>query len=117
MRLLSALTLIIFAVAPIASTAQQLYKVPDVSSMKHVTTRSSDRAPEIPGKETTIDYYSAPNGQIITIYSYRGRTVAFSVHSNTDVQKTYRLFMDLNGNGLFQEVNRGTQWRLPQWAK
>ena len=117
MRLSSALALIILAVVPIMSAAQQLYKVPDVSSMKHVTTRSSDRAPEIPGKETTMDYYSAPNGQIITIYSYRGRTVAFSVHSNKDVQKTYRLFMDLNGNGLFQEVNRGTQWQLPQWAR
>ena len=117
MRLFSVLALIIFAVVPIVSAAPQLYKVPDVSSMKHVTTRSSDRAPEIPGKETSMDYYSAPNGQIITIYSYRGRTVAFSVHSNKDVQKTYRLFMDLNGDGLFQEVDRGAQWRLPRWSR
>jgi hypothetical protein len=64
-----------------------------------------------------MDYYSTPDGQIVTIYSYRGRNVAFSVHSNSDVQKTYRLFMDLNGKGLFQQVNRGAQWQLPRWAR
>jgi hypothetical protein len=117
MRLFSALVLIIFSVVPVSSAAQQLYRVPNVSSMKHMTTRSSDRAPEIPGKETSMDYYSTPDGQIVTIYSYRGRNVAFSVHSNSDVKKTYRLFMDLNGKGLFQQVNRGAQWRLPRWAR
>lgn len=117
MRLLSALVIIIFSVMPVSSAAQQLYKVPNVRSMKHVTTRSSDRAPDIPGKETSMDYYSAPDGQIVTVYSYRGRNVAFSLHSNRDVQKTYRLFMDTNGKGLFQEVSRGAQWRLPRWAR
>ncbi|MEJ2716964.1 MAG: hypothetical protein P8182_07465 [Deltaproteobacteria bacterium] len=117
MRALSALVVIVFLALPVWSAAEQLYKVPNVSSMKHVTSRSSDRAPDIPGKETSMEYYSAPDGQIVTIYSYRGRNVAFSVHSNKDVQKTYRLFMDLNGNGLFQEVPGGTHWQLPGWAR
>ncbi len=96
---------------------QQKYKLPDIRSLKHITTSQSDHASDIPGKETTMDFYSATNGQIITIYSYRNRPVAFSTHSNTDVQNTYRLFMDLTGEGLFQEVDRSRSWQLPAWAR
>ncbi len=110
------LAVLVGGVMSYSSKAQSLYKMPDVKSMKHLTTSSSDHAPDIPGKETTMDFYSAPDGTIITVYSYRGRTVAFSTHSNKDVQNTYRIFMDLNGNGLFQEINRGA-WQLPTWAR
>lgn len=96
---------------------QQKYKLPDIRSLKHITTSQSDHASDIPGKETTMDFYSAPNGQVITIYSYRNRPVAFSTHSNSDVQNTYRLFMDLTGEGLFQEVDRSRPWQLPEWSR
>jgi hypothetical protein len=99
------------------SIAQQLFRLPDVSSMKHVTTRQSDHAADIPGNETTMDYYAGPGGQMTTIYSYRGRKVAFSTHSNHDIQGTYRIFMDQTGNGLFQEINKGVLWQLPAWAR
>lgn len=99
------------------SVAQQLYKLPDVSSMKHVTTRQSDHAADIPGKETIMDYYAGPSGQMITIYSYKGRKVAFSTHSNHDIQGTFRIFIDPAGNGLFQEINKGVPWQLPPWAR
>jgi hypothetical protein len=85
--------------------------------MKHMTTKNSDHAPDIPGNETTMDYYTGSTGDVITVYSYRGRTVAFSTHSNKDVQGSYRIFMDLTGEGFFQEINRGVQWQLPAWAK
>lgn len=101
----------------VLSLAQQSYRLPNTGSLKHLTTKKSDRASDVPGKETTIDYYSAPSGQIITIYSYQGRNVAFSTHSNSDMQGSYRLFMDLTGDGLFQEVNRAMRWQLPAWAR
>lgn len=108
-------SIIIFS--DLLALAQQAYRLPDVRSLKHLTTRQSDRAPDIPGKETTIDYYSAPSGQIISVYSYQGRDVAFTTHSNSDMQGTYRLFINMNGDGLFQEVNRATQWQIPPWAR
>ncbi len=98
-------------------SAQQVYRLPDLRSFKHLTTGSSDHAPDIPGKETTMDYYTAPTGEIYTVYSYRGRNVAFSVHSNSDAQKSRRIFMDMRGDGNFQEINPGLQWYLPAWAK
>jgi uncharacterized protein Usg len=99
------------------ATAQQFYRLPDLKSFKPLTTSSSDHAPDIPGKETTMDFYTAPSGEIYTVYSYKGRNVAFSVHSNSDIQKTYRIFMDMRGDGNFQEINRGAQWYLPAWAR
>lgn len=101
----------------LSTVAQPFYRLPDKRSLKHITTKQSDHASDIPGKETIIDYYSAPNGQVITIYSYKGRSVAFSVHSNNDVQRTYRFFMDLRGDGNFQTVNAAAGWQLPSWAK
>lgn len=109
--------LLVFITLPIFAEAQQKFRLPDVKSLKHITTKNSDHAPDIPGNETTMDYYSSPNGDVVTVYSYRGRTVAFSTHSNKDVQGSYRVFMDLTGEGSFQEINRGVQWQLPAWAK
>jgi hypothetical protein len=105
---------------PVLSSAQQApqkYRLPDLRSLKHLTTSSSDHAPDIPGKETAMDFYSAPSGEMVTVYSYRGRTVAFSTYNNSDMQKTYRIFMDLLGDGWFQEINRGVQWQLPAWVR
>ncbi len=112
------LTIIILCsiLSPFA-TAQQFYRLPDLKTFKHLTTGSSDHAPDIPGKETMMDYYTAPSGEVYTVYSYRGRNVAFSVHSNSDPQKTRRVFMDMRGDGNFQEINPGVQWYLPAWAK
>lgn len=104
------------ALAP-AQQAPQKYRLPDLKSMKQLTSSSSDHAPDIPGKETTMDFYSAPSGDMITVYSYNGRSVAFSTHNNSDMQKTYRIFMDLTGDGWFQEINRGVQWQLPAWVR
>jgi hypothetical protein len=101
----------------LSAEAQQGYRLPDLRSMKRLTTGSSDHAADIPGKETTMDFYSASGGEVYTVYSYRGRTVAFSVHVNSDVQGTYRVYMDHTGNGVFQEINRGVQWSLPAWAR
>jgi hypothetical protein len=112
-----ATAMIFFMIFLLSAEAQQKYRLPDVKSMKHITTKNSDHAPDIPGNETTMDYYSGPNGDVVTVYSYRGRTVGFSTHSNKDVQGTYRVFMDLTGEGFFQEINRGIQWQLPAWVK
>jgi hypothetical protein len=100
-----------------SSSAQQFYRMPDLRSFKHLTTGSSDHAPDIPGKETMMDHYTAPTGEVYTVYSHKGRNVAFSVHSNSDAQKTRRIFMDMRGDGNFQEINPGLQWYLPAWAK
>ncbi len=97
--------------------AQQSYRIPDIRSLKHLTSRKTDRAPDIPGNETTMDYYSAPSGQIITVYSYQGRDIAFTTHNNSDYQGTLRLFLNMNGDGLFQEVNRAVRWQIPAWAR
>lgn len=93
------------------------FRLPDIRSLKHLTTRQTEHARDIPGKETTMDYYSSPNGSIVTVYSYMGKPVTFSTHSNSDYQGTYRLFMDLTGSGIFQEVNRSTPWELPAWVR
>lgn len=98
------------------SFGQSYYQLPDVRSLKHLTTNSSDHAPDIPGKETQMDSYSGPGGQVVTVYSYRGRPVAFSTHSNSDIQKTYRIFLDPTGEGRFVEINRGP-WQIPAWAR
>jgi hypothetical protein len=98
------------------ATAQPLYQMPDVRSLKHLATRSSDHAPDIPGKETTMDFYSGTDGTIITVYSYRARNVAFSTHNNSDVQGSYRVFLDTTGKGLFQDIGK-SQWQLPTWAR
>lgn len=102
---------------PDEGKTQQGYRLPDLNTLKHLTTSTSDHAADIPGKETTMDFYAAPSGEMITIYSYRGKRVAFSSHMNNDIQGTYRLFMDLTGQGVFQEVNRSAQWQLPAWAR
>lgn len=107
---------LIFAL-PFASDAQQTFRLPDVNSLKHLTTKMSDHAADIPGDETTINYYSAPNGEIVSIYSFRGRNVAFSAHSNSDVQNTYKFFMDVKGDGLFQQTNVPPDWQLPAWVR
>jgi hypothetical protein len=111
------ISLILMISLPSLTWAQQKYLLPDFRSLKHLTTAKSEHASDIPGKETTMDFYSAPNGQVITIYSYKGRNVAFSTHSNSDVQNTYRIFMDLTGDGSFQEINKSLQWELPAWAR
>ena len=82
-----------------------------------MTTGTSNHAPDIPGKQTTMDFYSGPGGEMITVYSYNGKRVAFSTHNNSDMQNTYRIFMDLTGDGWFQEINRGAQWQLPAWVR
>jgi hypothetical protein len=114
------LVIIAFLSVPALSPAQQppqKYRLPDIKSLKRLTSSSSDHAPDIPGKETTMDFYSAPSGDMITVYSYNGRSVAFSTHNNSDMQKTYRIFMDLTGDGWFQEINRGAPWQLPAWVR
>jgi hypothetical protein len=103
--------------APQVQQVPQKYRLPDLKSLKRLTTSSSDHAPDIPGKETTMDFYSAPSGDMITVYSYSGRSVAFSTYKNSDMQNTYRIFMDLTGDGWFQEINRGAQWQLPAWVR
>ncbi|MCA1960285.1 MAG: hypothetical protein LDL33_05780 [Desulfomonile sp.] len=108
---------LVLVAAPFAAVGQQVFRAPDVKSMKHLTTKRSDHARDIPGEETTMDYYIGQNGEIITMYSFRGRTVAFSAHSNTGDQQGYRLYMDLKGDGLFQQVNVGPDWQIPQWAR
>lgn len=112
-----AVMVVIAACATVSGAQQPGYRLPDLKSMKHLTTSSSEHAPDIPGKETTMDFYSAPSGEIFTVYSYRGKTVAFSTHSNSDPQNTLRVFMDLTGQGVFQEINRTTQWQLPAWVR
>jgi hypothetical protein len=111
------IALIMIAVLPSGSDAQQTFRLPDVNALKHLTTKMSDHAADIPGDETTINYYSAPNGEIISIYSFRGRNVAFSAHSNSDVQGTYKFFMDVKGEGLFQQMNAPADWQLPAWVR
>ena len=95
--------LILFSQWPVH--AQQTVTLPEVSKMKLLTTQWSSHASDIPGKQTRMDFYSTPEGQIITVYSYKSRSIAFSVHSNSDVQKSYRLYIDPTGNHLFQEIN------------
>jgi hypothetical protein len=110
------LVLCIMVASSVISLAQQSYRLPDIRSLKHLTTRKADRATDIPGKETSMDYYSGPSGQIITVYSFRGRDVVFTTHSNSDMQGTYRVFMDTTGDGLFQEISRAP-WQLPPWVR
>jgi hypothetical protein len=97
--------------------APRLYRVPDVRSLKYLTTKHAEHAADIPGKETTANYYSTPDGQVVSVYSFRGKTVAFSINSNTNSGQNFRLFMDLNGDGLFQQVGGGTRWVIPAWAR
>jgi len=112
-----ALVGVLLVCVPVLSEAQVKYQLPDVRNLKHLTSKTTDRAPDIAGNETTVDYYSAPNGQIISTYSYRGRCYAFSTHSNNDVQNTYRIFVDQKGDGLFLEINRSAPWQIPPWIR
>ena len=98
------------------SVAQQMYRLPDRGALKHVTTKQSNRVLDSRGAKATMDYYSAPNGQIITIYSLHGRNFAFSTHSNSDAQRSYRIFVDMTGDGSFQEVT-GASWQVPLWVR
>ena len=112
-----AFAITVLLLCPLESSAQQSFRAPDVSSMKHLTSRGSDRARDIPGDETTLDYYSAPKSQIVSVYTYRGRTIAWSVHSNSDPTNSMRLFVDTSGDGFFQEINRSAPWTIPPWAR
>jgi hypothetical protein len=107
---------VFFSGLPIYSQ-QGGYRLPDTRSLKHLTTKQTEHARDIPGKETTTDYYSSPNGTVVTVYTYMGKPVAFSTHSNTDYQGTYRLFMDLAGTGTFQAISRTPAWELPAWVR
>jgi uncharacterized protein Usg len=98
--------------------AQQFFRMPDLRAMKHLSaSQKADKAPDIPGKETNLDYYVGKDGLIVTVYSYHGNKAAFSTHYNKDIQKTYRIFVDFTGNGMFQEINRGVKWTIPKWAR
>jgi hypothetical protein len=99
------------------SLGQALVRLPDVTQLKRLTTKSSDRAPDIPGEETTMDFFSGPGGRIITIYSFRGRKIAFSMHFNSNPKETYRVFVDQTGDGLFSELPKGRSWQIPGWAR
>lgn len=99
------------------ANAQQLFRLPDVSGMKRVTTSQTDRARDIPGKETTMEYHAGSGGHVVTIYSFRGRKVSFSTHNNSDIQGTYRIFLDMTGGGTFQEIDKSVPWQLPTWAR
>ncbi len=114
--IVSASAILLFALC-LPADAQQTYRLPDLRTLKHLTTGSSDHAADITGKETTMDFYSASGGEIYTVYSYRGKIVAFSTHLNTDIQNTYHIFMDHTGSGNFQEINRGVPWSIPGWAR
>lgn len=118
MRRMGFTLVLFFAVlaVPVLGAAQQLYRLPDKNSLKHLTTKQVSRPPDVPGKQITLDYYSAPNGDVVSIYSMRGKYFAFSTHSNSDPQHTYRLYMDMNGSGTFQQVN-AANWQVPAWAK
>jgi hypothetical protein len=98
------------------ASGQQAYRLPNVKTMKHLTTRDSEHARDIPGKETVMDFYSAGSGQMVTVYSYNNRPVAFSTHKNSDLEGTYRLFLDMNGDGLFQPA-ASSKWQIPAWAR
>lgn len=111
----TALLIASLVIAPGWAMAQQFYRLPDKKALKHITTKQSGQARGAAGEKPTMDYYEAPNGQVITIHSFRGRNIAFSVHSNKDIQGTYRVFLDMNGDGNFQETNRN--WQIPAWAK
>ncbi len=109
---------VLVLVAVTVSLGQQFYHLPDLRSMKRLSaSKQVDRAPDIPGNETNMDYYAGADGMIVTVYSYRGNKAAFSIHNNSDIQKTYRLFIDNMGNGLFQEISPTIKWTLPDWAK
>jgi hypothetical protein len=108
---------VVLVAGTMMATAQQLFRLPDKSTLKHLTTKQVDRPPDIQGKQITLDYYSAPNGDVVSIYSFRGKYFAFSTHSNSDPQKTYRMFMDMNGSGTFQQINPSVHWQVPAWAK
>ena len=113
---LSASLGVLLLISPLA--AQQTYRMPNLRAMKHLSaSQKADKAPDIPGKETNLDYYVGKDGLIVTVYSYRGNKAAFSTHYNKDIQKTYRIYVDFTGNGMFQEINRGVQWTIPQWAR
>lgn len=116
-RLVICISLLLLISTLAQSDAQQRFQMPNVSNLKSLTTQMTDRAPDIPGKETTMTFYSGANGEIITVYSYKGRNVAFSTHSNSDIQKTYRLFVDFTGERLFQEIPPGSNWTLPAWSR
>ena len=98
------------------SLAQQMYRLPDKKALTHVTTKQSTRIADRTGAKATLDYYSAPNGQVITIYSLHGRNFAFSTHSNSDAQRSYRLFVDMTGDGNFQEMS-AANWQVPLWVR
>jgi hypothetical protein len=110
--------LVLLGVAvPLLCAGQQFFRLPDKNQLKHLTTKQVSRPPDFPGKQITLDYYSAPNGDVVSIYSLRGKYFAFSTHSNSDPQHTYRLYMDTIGNGAFQPVNPSANWQVPAWAK
>ena len=120
LRMLQKVTLLCFLLITfihLPVQAQQTFALPDISKLKLLTTQWSSHASDIPGKQTKMDFYSSPEGQIITIYSYKARNIAFSVHSNSDVQKTYRIFIDPTGKHLFQEISPGAHWEIPAWAR
>ncbi len=109
--------ILVLVAVPLMAAAQQLFRLPDKSTLKHLTTKQVNHAPDIQEKQITLDYYSAPNGDVISIYSLRGKYFAFSTHSNSDPQHTYRMFMDMNGSGTFQQINASVHWQVPAWAK
>ena len=73
LRMIPAIAALLLLVFQGPVTAQQKFTAPDVSKLKHLTTQMSDHAPDIPGKETQMDFYSAPEGQIITVYTYKAK--------------------------------------------
>jgi hypothetical protein len=107
------LAVLILAFSLSCADAQQLYRMPDLKSLKSLTSKAFTRGSD----NTTIDYFSGADGTIITVHSFRGRYIAFSTHSNNDIQGSYRIFLDTAGNGMFQEIDRGIQWTVPPWAK
>ena len=117
MRRIVSFTVLLFLLSPAVIQSQQAYQLPDIRNMKHLTTKAVDHCSEIQGKQTTADYYSGPGGLIVTVYSFRGRNIAFSTHYGSDVQGTYKLFLDHNGDAMFRQIDPSVKWQLPAWAR
>jgi hypothetical protein len=117
MRRILSFAILLSVLCPAVIESQQAFRLPDIRSMKHLTSRAVDHCTEIPGKQTTQDFYSGSGGLVVTVYSFRGRNVGFSTHYNSDPQTTYKMFLDFNGDGMFRQIDPSVKWQLPAWSR
>ena len=93
-----------------------IYKVPDISSMKMVLGKKINVNREKPDKETRLRIFFTQDGGRIQVLSVDDKIYSYGIDSDTKAHVDY-IIIDTDGDGKFEKViNSKGRFGVPTWA-